>query len=131
MKIFLDANVLFSSANPGSRLQEFFWLLIRDHEVFTSDFALEEARRNVQAKRTAWWPEFIRIREAVTVVGSVNHPLPVDLPAKDRPILATAIHHRCDVLLTGDQRHFGPLFQQEVEGTRVLSPLLLARECYG
>jgi hypothetical protein len=28
---------------------------------------------------------------------------------------------RADILVTGDRRHFGPLFGREVEGVRVLS----------
>lgn len=43
------------------------------------------------------------------------------LPAKDTPILAAAIAARVDILVTGDRRHFGALFGQEIEQVRVLS----------
>ncbi|MCX6964389.1 MAG: hypothetical protein NTW41_03440 [Verrucomicrobia bacterium] len=38
------------------------------------------------------------------------------LPEKDRPVLASAIQHRCQVLLTGDKNHFGRLYGQTIAG---------------
>jgi len=46
----------------------------------------------------------------------------VQLPAKDRPILAAAVGCRATVLVTGDRRHFGPSFERRFGGTVVLSP---------
>ena len=43
------------------------------------------------------------------------------LPAKDAPILAVAVAARADLLVTGDRRHFGPLYGQKLRGVRVLT----------
>jgi predicted nucleic acid-binding protein len=49
-----------------------------------------------------------------------------ELPEKDRPVLAAAIQSRCDVLLTGDKTHFGPLYGRVLEGVTIHSPASLA-----
>ena len=43
------------------------------------------------------------------------------LPAKDAPILAAAVASRVDLLVTGDKRHFGALYDRELRGVRVVS----------
>jgi predicted nucleic acid-binding protein len=48
------------------------------------------------------------------------------LPEKDRPVLAAAIHHRCDMLVTGDRTHFGQLYGKTIRGVTILSPAMLA-----
>lgn len=50
-----------------------------------------------------------------------------ELPEKDRPVLASAIQGKCDVLLTGDRTHFGPLYGKKVEGVTIHSPAGLAQ----
>jgi hypothetical protein len=47
------------------------------------------------------------------------------LPEKDRPVLAAAIASQCDVLLTGDKRHFGKGFGRSFGGVWVHSPASL------
>jgi hypothetical protein len=53
-----------------------------------------------------------------------NVPLPEAalLPEKDRPVLAAAIHHRCDILITGDRTHFGPLYGKQLQGVLIRRP---------
>ena len=41
------------------------------------------------------------------------------LPAKDRPVLLSAMRLRCDVLLTGDRKHFGPGYGKTVGGVTI------------
>ena len=62
-----------------------------------------------------------------------GNPLPetMVLPDKDRPILAAAIHHRCDILVTGDRTHFGSLYGKAIRGVRVMSPAMLADAVLG
>ena len=48
------------------------------------------------------------------------------LPEKDRPVLASAIQHRCQALLTGDKTHFGRLYGQTIAGVFIYSPQGLA-----
>ena len=46
-------------------------------------------------------------------------------------MLAAAIHHRCQVLVTGDRKHFGALYGKAVLGVTVMSPAMLAEEILG
>jgi hypothetical protein len=48
------------------------------------------------------------------------------LPEKDRPVLAAAVRHGCQALVTGDRRHFGPLFGETLQGVTIYSPRSLA-----
>ena len=50
MRIFLDANILFSGALPQSRMRAFLDFLARECECVTNAYAVEEARRNLAAK---------------------------------------------------------------------------------
>ena len=43
------------------------------------------------------------------------------LDDNDAPILAAAAAAKVDALVTGDRRHFGPLFGQTLRGVRILS----------
>ncbi len=131
MRIFLDANVLFSAANHDSNIARLVEIAINDHTALTSDFALEEARRNVQLKRPLWWEGFESLAPHLEVIPSVLFDLPVELDEKDRPILCAAIRADCDLLVTGDRKHFGQLYQQAVEGVTIVSVLGLAQRVTG
>lgn len=131
MKLFLDANVLFSGANPGSNLRRLIFQLASQHEVITSEFALEEARRNLSGKRPQWEQGLRAQMERVRVVTGCDAPVEVDLAPKDRPILATAIAERCDYLITGDLQHFGHLMGRDNKGVTVVTPLLAAEQLVG
>jgi len=48
------------------------------------------------------------------------------LPAKDRPVLAAAIHPSCGALVTGDRTHFGALYGRTIHGVTNHSPRSLA-----
>jgi uncharacterized protein len=123
-RVFLDANVLFSAAwRPDGRVRR-LWEL-RDVELLTSEYALEEARRNLEgAERVR---ALARLLRTTTVVEThdVVVPLPAAascLPADDRPILLAAMTARATHLLTGNSRDFGPLFGRRVGGVMVLLP---------
>jgi len=126
VRVFLDANVLFSASHAGSGIQRLVeWLAARD-EVVTSDYAASEAARNIAAKRPEWQADYARIVARVAVRPGLDKVLPVALAATDRPNLATAIRLRCDYLVTGDRRDFGHLFGQSIEGVTVVSPQALS-----
>ena len=126
MRIFLDANVLFSASNQSSHIAELIYLILERHEPVTSDLALEEARRNIQAKRPHWMNAFIQLSEKVTTVPTRIMDLPVSIADKDAPILASAIQSKCNYLVTGDKKHFGHLYYQVVEGLEVVSIIRMA-----
>jgi len=123
MRIFLDANILFSAANLDSNIAQLIKIVINNHSAVTSDFAIEEARRNMQRQSPAWCEGFVSIAPQLDVVPSVLFGLPVDLDEKDRPILCAAIRAKCDLLVTGDRKHFGHLYEHSVEGVTIVSVL--------
>lgn len=126
MKIFLDANVLFSASNAGSGIARLVDALCDRHEVISSPYAWSEAERNILVKRPAWKSRLTALRGRIPSVADHDAEVGVVLAAKDRPILATACQQRCHFLVTGDRRDFGHLFGQEVCGVRIFTPLMMA-----
>lgn len=125
IRIFLDANVLFSAAyregNGILRLRQQPGVLL-----VTSPYALQEAERNIARKRP---DASARLRHLASEleVSTAFRPLREahGLPSKDLPILAAATAPRCSVLLTGDVADFGHLIGQTIEGVRVLTVSML------
>ena len=128
MKIFLDANILFSAVLPGSRTGKFLTVVLKRAEIVTSAYAVEEARRNLAGHKPVTLDELRRLAYAMPLVNGTAMLPDLALPAKDRPILAAAIAAGCTHLLTGDFKHFGPLLGQSIGGVRVTSMRLLAEE---
>jgi hypothetical protein len=97
-------------------------------EVFTSPHALTEARRNLALRS----PEAAARLEAevlpvVTLVAeagpdAIRLGKDYGLPLKDGPILGAALRAGSDILVTGDSRHFGHLYEAHVHGMRVAPP---------
>ena len=130
MRVFLDANVLFSASNAESNIARLIarliaWLGERE-TVVTSDLAVEEARKNLQLKRTAWLSTFEALLREVETVPAVLFPLPVSIADKDAPLLCAAIRSGCQFFVTGDKRDFGHLYNHQVQGVEVVSLLRLA-----
>ena len=129
MRLFLDANVLFTAAhNPEGRSAAIFQLgRAGVCRLVTSPHALQEARRNLGLK----YPGLVDALERLVTLASiepeansndVTWALEQGLPAKDAPILAAAAQARCDVLVTGDRTHFGHLYGRRLRGVEVLPP---------
>jgi predicted nucleic acid-binding protein len=123
-RLFLDANVLFSAAYQQSSTLRRLWAL-GDVELLTSTYAAAEARRNLQLKKPGALPELIDLLSHVGLISNVDCVALEEaerLPIKDRPILSAAAMVGATHLLTGDQRHFGPLFGQQIAGVLILPP---------
>ena len=111
IRVFLDANVLFTAAhNRSGKAALVIELGIRGHwGLATSDYAFEEARRNLEIKFPGAFSTFEAFLPAMKIVSSGEGTnCPVTLPEKDRPILEAAIRCKATHLLTGDRKHFGP-----------------------
>lgn len=132
MRIFLDANILFSAAKSDGAVRKLLELLLQaGHECWVDGYVVEEARRNLAAK----FPDGLgaldgllprlRAASAQHADSALERTLP--LPDKDRPVLAAAILNRCEALVTGDRTHFGKLFGKTVRGTAIHSPRSLAK----
>ena len=131
MRIFLDANILFSAAkSKGAVRQLLDWLIKAGHDCCVDGYVVEEARRNLALKA----PQGLTVLEALLVEMHVAPAQPGDaaleaalpLPEKDRPVLAAAIRHRCAALVTGDRTHFGRHYGKTVRGVTIHSPRSIA-----
>jgi uncharacterized protein len=131
MRIFLDADVLFSAAKSDGAVRKLLGLLIdAGHECWADGYVIEEARRNLAAKT----PDAIRdldlVLARVSVAAAQPNPVASEMklaiPEKDRPVLAAAIRLKCDALVTGDRTHFGHFYGNIVGGVAIHSPRSLA-----
>lgn len=111
IRVFLDANVLFTAAhNRSGKAALVIELGIRGRwGLATSSYAFEEARRNLEIKFPGALSTLEAFRPAIKIVPSgAGRNCPAPLPEKDRPILEAAIRCKATHLLTGDRKHFGP-----------------------
>ena len=135
MRVFLDANILFSAAKSNGAIRQLRQLLKQaGHTLVADSYVLAEASRNIAAKADAQ-----AVSDLDALLGQVDvstvqfaHTSPtlqaaaLWLPEKDRPVLLAAMALACDMLVTGDSTHFGPGYGQRFEGVMVCSPRQLA-----
>ena len=129
-RVFLDANVLFAAAWTPDGLSALLIELGRARriELLSSNQAVIEAKRNLEAKKPAALSRIAEFLERI-VVGSEPDPqairriTPAELSAKDRPLLAAAIAAGATHFVTGDRRDFGPWMTQKAAlPIRILTP---------
>ena len=128
MRIFLDANILFSASCPGSHLAAFLGELRRHAALLTNAYARAEAERNIAAKqptRLAAHEKFVTSLEMVPL--RLFDP-GVKLVEKDQPILCGAIEGSVDFLLTGNKKDFGHLYGKPVRGVKIVNVQMLVAE---
>ena len=110
MRLFLDANILFTAArNPKGKATLTIELGRQGHWVLaTSTYALAEARRNLERKFS---DSLEALKSLLEDVQLVEHPpelwFPPGLARKNRPIYQAAVAWNATHLLTGDTRDFG------------------------
>lgn len=126
MRVFLDANVVFSAAwSPQSAATLLLDLAGAGYcTPLISELALREARYNLEMKRSEALDRFRAIGALLEIVPEPGPPelqlaANAGLPDKDIPILAAAIAARAECLVTGDRRDFGHLFGTRVSGVLV------------
>jgi predicted nucleic acid-binding protein len=129
VRLFLDANVLFSAArNPEGRAAALFELArLSRRTLISSPHAVEEARRNLDLKHPEMAESLARLLRAVAICPegaseAVEWAEALGLPLKDAPILAAAASARADFLVTGDRTHFGHLHGRRLRGVEVVTP---------
>ena len=136
MRIFLDANILFSAAYSDAAIRR----LIKDLEAASCSlvadrYVFEEALRNLTIQRSEAVPRLHELMSLLTIaptrISSRKIPPDVHLPEKDIPVLASAIEAGCDILMTGDTRHFSALFGRSIGGLSIRSPVETAKHILG
>ena len=135
MRVFLDANILFSAAKSNGAIRQLLQHLKQtNHTLVADSYVQAEASRNIAAKADAQAGNDLDALLGQVVVSTVQfaHTSPtlqataLWLPEKDRPVLLAAMALACDVLVTGDSTHFGPGYGKRFEGVTVCSPRQLA-----
>lgn len=131
MRIFLDANVLFSAARAEGAIRRLLSELQQRRNVLVAGpLVIVEARRNLENKANpaalTWLDLMLSSMET-----SASEPRLVTsdvdwLVEKDRHVLRAAIQLRCDVLVTGDVTHFGAGYGRTFDGVKILSPRMTA-----
>jgi uncharacterized protein len=113
VRVFLDANVLFSAALGGDAFGLLWRLAERGAvELVTSAYCYLEARVNLERKEPAAIDRLSERMQAVGLVGAGDEHVAwaaALLPEKDAAVLAAASGAGAAVLITGDLRHFASL----------------------
>lgn len=124
VRVFLDANVVFSAAHRAEAGLLKLWKL-RGVVLVSSDYAVVEARLNLDARSQQ--QRLDKLIQALRLVPEAaddasDSDAPAKLPDKDRPILRAAQRGGCEYLITGDVRHFGSYFGRTIGGVTILPP---------
>ncbi len=115
MRLFLDANILFTAAhNPKGKARLLIELGSQGYwELFSSPYALEEARRNLVGKFPHSLDDFVALLLGIHLIKHrAGFGYPEGLAQKDQPIFQAALACQASHLLTGDLRDFGPFMNQ-------------------
>ena len=135
MRVFLDANILFSAAKSDGAVRALLHLLLdHGHDRRVDDYVVIEARRNLAAKEPAALIHLESLLKRLHI-SPAQAPGPelrlVNwLPERDRVVLAAAIRLRCDALVTGDRTHFGAGYGKVYAGVTIHSPRSLAEQLF-
>ena len=137
MRIFLDANVLFSAAKSNGAVRQLVYALhAAGHLLVADEYVATEARRNVAAKAgVADAQAYLQALLAQIEVSTVQYPPLTQpnvlwLPEKDRPVLVAAMALKCHALVTGDRTHFGAAYGNSFDGVTIYSPAQLAQAVF-
>jgi predicted nucleic acid-binding protein len=130
VRVFLDANILFSAAKSDGAVRALLRLLVeRAQECWADTYVVAEARRNLEAKGAHALQMLDTLLADVRIAAARSpsaDPAAAEvlawLPEKDHPVLAAAIALGCDALVTGDRTHFGRGYGRTFGGVMIHSP---------
>jgi len=139
VRVFLDANILFSAAKSDGAVRALLRLLLEGgHDCWADAYVVAVARRNLEAKgpQAVHTLDALRAHVRVAPAGARSARVAREdtvawLPEKDRPVLAAAIALGCEVLVTGDRTHFGAGHGRAFGGVSIHSPRSLADQLLG
>lgn len=107
MRITLDTNVLIAAFIARGVCHQLLEHCIRNHNLVTSDFILDEVREKLvkKFKHTSEIADEVvnLLRSQMEVVTPVPLATPICRDADDENILATAVTGNCECLVTGDK----------------------------
>lgn len=125
MKIFLDSSVLLAAAGSahGASRALFDPQKAGDWSLLYSPYVRSEVKDNLTFLAPAALSSWLALSNKLNLVDDslvMDWPV-VFSPAKDRPILFTALAY-ADVLLTLDRADFGPLMGIGFYGLQIMKP---------
>ena len=124
LRLFLDANVLFTAAhNPSGKAAFLFDAANLGHwRLLSSAYTIEEARRNIAAKYPQCSERFEVLVSEVTIASqpAKSQSPAIALPEKDLPVFLAACAAGTSHLLTGDLKHFDPYMNRPAESLGVM-----------
>ncbi len=128
MRVFIDANLLFSAAYlEQSRTRAIFDLAAAGFcDCITSAYALDEARRNLLKRHPDRIAALDQTISGLVIVGEPNAEFrpwaaTLGITEKDVPIPAAAAQANAAWLVTGDHA-FAPLYGKKPRGVDVMLP---------
>ncbi len=89
LRIFIDSNVPFSASRAPDHSFLPFWTHRNAHAVISSYVVVETERHIVREDHRRRFDELL-VRTEIVENEAAELPIEIDLPAKDRPILAHA-----------------------------------------
>lgn len=121
LRVFVDFNVLLSATRTEDSNLRLLWAL-EGVEILISRYVIEEVRRHLvrSDQRARLWKVLYKSHLAPDGEEVVLPEL-INLPDKDIPVLQAAVAGKANLLITGDFRHFGPLFDSTIAGVRIES----------
>jgi len=129
MKVFLDANILFSASSVTSVTRKLLMAVLCNGQAVTGSHAWEEALRNIRRKRPENLPNLHDLKAQVSITYAfTTFSEGSSLPDEDKPILGGAIAAGCTHLWTSDKRHFVSLYGKRIQGVSIVSSVMLADE---
>ncbi len=131
IKVFLDSNVLFSIAYTGKdRSRSYLIYEVQElgmFKVYVSNLVCQEALFNIRRKRPEAEQLLNELIHKSKILGDVAADLKREeirkLPKNDQIILSTAVYHKTDVFVTGNEKDFKNLYHKRVLGTLILRPV--------
>jgi uncharacterized protein len=124
MKVFADTNFLVSAFATRGLSSDVFQMVLAEHELMTGEFVLTEFRRVLREKLKVH-DQIIQDAEMLIRRYHVE-PVPKEPSVvqvrdeDDRWVLASAIHAKADILITGDKDLLD--IAEKVEALKIVSP---------
>ena len=131
IKVFLDSNVLFSIAYTGKEKSRSYLIYeiqgMGIIQVCLSKLVCEETVSNIRRKKPDSESLLKELIEKSKILGDIAADLKRaeirQLPQNDRIILTTAVYHKADIFVTGNEKDFKNLYQKKVFNTIILRPI--------
>ncbi|MEI6322669.1 MAG: hypothetical protein WCP60_06160 [bacterium] len=125
MKVFLDSSVLLAAVGSatGASRAIFEYQKAAGWDLLYSHYSRSEVHSNLSFLGTSAVESWEKLSPELMLVGDslvMDWPV-VFFPAKDRPILFTALAY-ADVLLTLDRGDFAPLMGIGFYGLQIMTP---------